>query len=197
MPNLAAYFARILLGLRTMARARTLPDAAAATMLFALSAYLIRASQRFESLHARWLAGKLRPATPRTLPARPRPARPQPDPALNPARPRLTRSRGWLRRALGPDAGNFGHQIVHMMLRPDMPAFLAAAPQAARILRPILNLLATDLPAELALPPRPPRPRKPRAPRPPAPEIRWGKYDLRAIRRYSPGRIPKPFSKTA
>lgn len=197
MPNLAAYFARILLGLRTMARARTLPDAAAATMLFALSAYLIRATQRFESLHARWLAGKLRPSTPRTLPAKPRPARPQPDPALNPARPRLTRSRGWLRRALGPDAGNFGHQIVHMLLRPDMPAFLAAAPQAARILRPILNLLATDLPAELALPPRPPRPRKPRIPRPPAPEIRWGKYDLRAIRRYSPGRIPRPISKTA
>ena len=66
MPNLAAYFTRILLGLRTMARARTLPNAAAATMLFALSAYLIRAGQRFERLHARWLAGTLRPATPRT-----------------------------------------------------------------------------------------------------------------------------------
>ena len=197
MNNLAAYFARILLGLRTMARARTLPDAAAATMLFALSAYLIRATQRFERLHARWLAGTLRPATPRTLPARPRPARTQPDPALNPARPRLTRSRGWLRRALGPDAGNFGHQIVHMMLRPDMPAFLAAAPQAARILRPILHLLATDLPAELALPPRPRRARAPKPPRPPAPEPRWGKHSLRAIRRYSPGRIPRPSSKSA
>jgi hypothetical protein len=197
MPNLAAYFARILLGLRTMARARTLPDAAAAAMLFALSAYLDRAAQRFARLHASWLAGTLRPATPRTLPAKPRPARTEPDPALNPARPRLTRSRGWLRRALGPDAGNFGHQIVHMMLRPDMPAFLAAAPQAGRILRPILNLLATDLPAELALPPRPPRIRTPRAPRPPTPDIRWGKHNLRAIRRYSPGRIPKPISKTA
>ena len=81
-------------------------------------------------------------------------------------------------------------------------ATLAAAPQAASILRPILHVLATDLPAELALPPRPPRPRpprprKPRPTRPPAPEIRWGKYDLRAIRRYSPGRIPKPMSKTA
>jgi hypothetical protein len=151
MSNLAAYFARILLGLRTMARARNLPNAAAATMLFAMEAYLIRAADRFARLHARWLAGRLRPSTPRTLPARPRRPRPERDPA----NPRLTRSRGWLRRALGPNSINHGTQIIHMLVRPDMPAFLAATPQAARILRPILHLLAIDLPAELALPPGP------------------------------------------
>lgn len=190
MSNLAAYFARILLGLRTMARARNLPNAAAATMLFAMEAYLIRAADRFARLHARWLAGRLRPSTPRTLPARPRPPRPRPD--RDPANPRLTRSRGWLRRALGPNSINHGTQIIHMLVRPDMPAFLAATPQAARILRPILHLLAIDLPAELALPPRPPRIRPPRPAPAPAPEIRWGKYSLRDLRRYSPGRIPRP-----
>jgi hypothetical protein len=199
MSNLASYFTGIIDGLRRMAHIRPLPVAADRLMLIVAYAWLFRTAIRFQRLHARWLAGKLRPPVPRLAapPARPAPP-PAPDPAAPPqapARPRLTRRRGWLRHALGQDAGNFGSQIVHMLLRPDIPAFLAAAPQAGRLLRPLLHLIGTDIPAELALPPRPPRRRtpKPRLPRPP---IRWGKYTARDMRNYSPGRIPKPGTKT-
>ena len=50
--------------------------------------------------------------------------------------------------------------------RPDLPAFLAAAPTAGRYLRPLCRLLAVPQPEFLALPPRP-RPR--RTPRPATP----------------------------
>lgn len=195
MSHLAAYFTRILDGLRRLAHIRTLPAEADRLMLIVAIGWLNRTTQRFQRLHARWMAGTLPPPAPRLSapPAGPKPPRPESAPATAqpPALPRLTRRRGWLRHALTRDAGNFGSQIVHMLLRPDMPAFLAAAPQVGRLLRPLLHLLGTDIPAELALPPRPPRRRPPR-PRPPQPAIRWGKYTLREARRYRPGPIPKP-----
>lgn len=208
MSHLATYFTRILDGLRRLAHVRTLPAEADRLMLILVYGWLNRTALRFQRLHARWMAGTLPPPSPRLSAPPARPAAPQPaqtpttnpatNPAPAPARPRLTRRRGWLRHALTQDAGNFGSQIVHMLLRPDMPAFLRDAPQLGRLLRPLLHLLGTDIPAELALPPRPPRRRTPKA-RPPQPEIRWGKYSLREARRYRPGPIPKPgfSSKTA
>src|SRR6185312_8602238 len=53
---------------------------------------------------------------------------------------------------------------------PEMRGFLAAAPGAGRILRPLWRKLTPEaLPEILRPPPRPPRPRKPRTPRPPRP----------------------------
>ncbi|MBN9559359.1 MAG: hypothetical protein J0H14_01360, partial [Alphaproteobacteria bacterium] len=63
----------------------------------------------------------------------------------------------------------FSH-LQALLEDPEMREFLAAAPQAGRLLRPLWRKLSPDvLPDILRLPPRPPRPRKPRAPRPPRP----------------------------
>ena len=131
---------------------------------------------RFERLFIRWQNGTL------TRPRPPRPAR-APDPAEiegasapapRPARPRLPRGRAWLIRDTQAAAAYRG-QLAHLLAtHPDMPAFLEAAPQAGRILRPLCRMLGIDLArphgieiphlAAIASPP-PPRPR-PIAPRP-------------------------------
>jgi hypothetical protein len=70
-----------------------------------------------------------------------------------------------------PHRGN----IANLINDPEFLAFLAAAPQAGRILRPMCHMLGiTDLDAHIRLPPRPtkPRPATIRAPRPPR-ERRW------------------------
>ena len=62
--------------------------------------------------------------------------------------------------------------LQHWMAHPDLPAFLAAAPQAGRLLRPLCRLVGLEaqpgVPAELNLPEPPPfRP----SPPPPAPYL--------------------------
>ena len=71
-------------------------------------------------------------------------------------------------------AGLAHFQLNAFLERPDLPAFLAAVPQAGRYLRPLCRLLAVPQPEFLALPPRPrrTRPPRPRAPRPRAPNLR-------------------------
>ena len=67
-----------------------------------------------------------------------------------------------------PETAGAGRpELEHMLLHhPDLPAFLAAAPQAARLLRPICRLLQVDLPPILQLPPRPKPAPRPKAARP-------------------------------
>ena len=62
----------------------------------------------------------------------------------------------------GPSAGWLHDLLQHDHTR----AFVAAAPQAGRLLRPLCTALAVEQPAWLKLPPRPRKPRKPRTPRP-------------------------------
>ncbi|MBN9564450.1 MAG: hypothetical protein J0H14_27555, partial [Alphaproteobacteria bacterium] len=144
-------------------------DSPAVTPLFfLLERYLTATLRRFTALHARFLAG--------TLAAAPckRSAVAASDEGATAEQPKT------VRRASAIPPGpvlltEFGVRMFShlqaLLEDPEMRAFLAAAPQAGRILRPLWRKLSPDpaLPEILRLPPRPPRPRKPRAPRPPRP----------------------------
>ncbi len=119
-----------------------------------------RAGTRLANLFARWQAG--------TLPRpRPRPGRTRKPSAPIPPNRRLPRTAAWLLHHIPPSAVA-GNRLASFLARPDFAEFLAAAPQAARILRPLCRMLGTPLPPALQLPPRPPRRRPPR-PRPAQP----------------------------
>ncbi len=159
-------------------------DLPRAPILPLLQAYLLRTIERLAALHARWQSNTL----PRPRPARVRPARPH-----QAVRPRLPTTPAWIVHAVGFHAANHASQLTYLLATPDLAAFLAATPQAGRLLRPIARMLGTQLPPALTLPSPPPRPRRPR-PRPPqpapAPEPRHGKYTPAEIRRYRPGPMP-------
>ena len=130
---------------------------------------LERLGNRFARLYDRWQQGTLpksrptpqRPKTVRTPPP-PIPELPAPGMPLVAAPARLPRGRGWIARRIpesGPSAG-----ALHSLLQdPHIRDFVQAAPQAARLLRPLCHALGIDQPAWLQ---RPPRPRPPRKPRP-------------------------------
>jgi hypothetical protein len=147
MPTLATTFAAIIAGLRAAIAPLAARDRARTALLVLLWGRLARSAARFERLFARWRAG--------TLP-RPRPARAgqrtrrQPHPHL-PANP------AWL-VAMVRETAPMATQLQHLLAHPDMAAFLAAAPQAGRILRPLCHMLGL---------PRPPQTR------PPAPTVGW------------------------
>ena len=119
-----------------------------------------RAAVLIARLHALWQQGRLpRPRAPR--PGRTRAPNPTPIPSL-------PRRHAWLVARAGYRAAGIGSQLAEWLKRPDMPDFLAAAPQAGRHLRPLCRMLGVDLPPFLQLPPNPPRPPRPRPSRPPA-----------------------------
>ncbi len=188
----ATFLASLLATLQAHIAHHAAKDRVNGPMLLLVWSYLPRALLRFQRLYARWQAGTLpKPRPAQLCPAQlcpGRPARPR-APATAPRRPRLTRRHGFVSRVIGYQACNLASGLRHLLARPDCAEFLAAAPQAARILRPLCRLLGATLPPALALPPRPRRPRPPK-PVPAPPQPRWGKHDLRAIRRYSPGPIP-------
>jgi hypothetical protein len=81
---------------------------------------------------------------------------------------RLPHARAWLLKDLKHEAALYTLRLEALLAEPAMATLLAAAPQAARILRPLCHMLGAN-PA--ALPPLPPRqPRKPRARKPRAPK---------------------------
>ena len=121
-----------------------------------LTTRLNRMAARFSALFHRWRT--------KTLPA-PRPSR-----AGRPytAKPilRLSATRGWVNIRIPASAPCTG-QLETLLHDPEMPEFLAAAPQAGRILRPLCHALGLPEPHWLK---RPARPAKPRPPRPNPPE---------------------------
>jgi len=158
-------FRAIMADLRTLVAAHTMRTTPArAAFLAVVWSFVGRATLRFERLYARFQAGTLpAPRSPRP----PRPGRPRTPSAT----PRLPARRAWLLRDVQP-AANFGTQLQHILTHPDFPAFLAAAPQAGRILRPLCRMLGADPPEILRLPPPPlkPPPAKPPARTPPEPD---------------------------
>ncbi len=149
-------FTCILEALRTALAARAAPDRANTAVLVQVWGYLGRAAARFEALFARWQAG--------TLP-KPRPTRPAraARPVAARTRPRMPTRRAWI-IGMAPAATNQASGLRLLLRRPEMAAFLAAAPQAGRLLRPLCHLLGLDPPAPLRPPPRPRRPRPPNEP---------------------------------
>ncbi len=124
-----------------------------------------RLAQRFEALFQRWQAGTL----PHPRPQRRAKPAPRPDAPARPKLPRLPRAFAWVNLRIpesGPPAG-YLHALLHER-EAELRAFVADAPQAGRVLRPLCRALGLRPPSWLALPPRPrkPRPPTPRCPRP-------------------------------
>ncbi len=119
-----------------------------------------RARQRLARLLANLAAGTMpKPCAPR--PGRPSHAKPAP----------LPRGHAWVIAILGYHAAGRAAQINTLLSDPAMQAAIAAAPTAARTLRPLCRMLGIDLPAymqppETSVPPRAPSRPWPRAAKP-------------------------------
>ncbi len=111
---------------------------------------MLRIGQRFAALAARVAVGR--------LPAPPRPRAPRPPGAAQAAAARpcdgLPHGRGWLMRLVPEERGGRA-QLQYLVQRLELAAYLAVAPQAGRILRPLRRMLDIPLPAVLTLPRRP------------------------------------------
>jgi len=127
--------------------------------------------RKIERLAARFQAGRLW----RRAPGVPRIGRP------GSGRARLWPGRfGWLVRAASHQAAGYGAQLSDILGQPEMVALLQAAPQAARILRPVCRMLALEesllRPGEVVAEPQAKAPRvKRRRVRKP---IDWGRIPL-------------------
>jgi hypothetical protein len=134
---------------------------------------LERLGNRLTRLYERWQQGTLpkpRPKTTRPKSVRkPPPQIPEfpvaPGMPLADAPTRLPRGHGWVTRRI-PEAGPSAGALHDLLQQPHARDFIEAAPQAARLLRPLCRALGVDQPAWLQLPPRPRAPRKPRPPKP-------------------------------
>jgi|GEM_PF-2471226 len=120
---------------------------------------LARLATRFQVLFDRWQSN--------TLP-RPRRQTPGRTPAATAKRPptRLPRAHAWVNHRI-PEAAPPSGRLEALLHDPDTRAFVQAAPQAGRLLRPLCQALGLPQPDWLRLPRRPRRP--PPAPSPPAP----------------------------
>jgi len=83
----------------------------------------------------------------------------EPPPSPEPRPPQPSREIGWVMRTLISPRSRLD-QLAAVLAHPDMPAHVAAVPQAGSVLRPLCNALMVPVPPWLRLP------RRPRAPRP-------------------------------
>ncbi len=159
MPSatLDARFAAIIDLLHRAVAARIAGGALAGPLIILICGRLRRMARRFASLAARHVAGRLhiRRRAPSPRPARRRSGPPGWYP----------RGHAWLVR-LVPAAAGGGSQLQYLLAEPEMADFLAAAPQAGRILRPLCRALGIRPPETLRL--KPPARRTPASPPPAA-----------------------------
>jgi len=127
---------------------------AAAALLSLVHWRLMRIAARLDRLAKRWQDNTL----PKPRASRARQTRPD-----RVAPPRIPSGKIWLIRLLQPTA-QFTGQVEAFLADPQTRAFVLAAPQAGRLLRPLCRGLGVPQPPWLELPARPPRPaRKPPA----------------------------------
>ncbi len=148
----ASDFARrlgiILAALAALIARRFLREPGLAALIVPLWTRLNRAARRFERLMARLAAGNL------SKPHRSGPGGPHSS--------ALPTGRGWLIRALGPEAAPYATQLETLLAEPAAAGLLAQLPAARRIIQPIARLLAVGAfaprrrPARAALPAPPP-----------------------------------------
>ncbi len=93
--------------------------------------------RRIEGMVSRFQAGTLRPVGVRAA-GEPRGPRREPGVRLWPGR------FAWLVQEVGWEAAGFGSQLRALLERPEMVAFLAACPQAVRVLTPVCRMLAIE-----------------------------------------------------
>ena len=125
-------FSAILINLQATIAAHAARNRALTVLLVAVWGRIARMGTRLERLVALWRAGKL-PA-----PGGPRPGRER---RKSIARTRFPTAPAWLVRKLGFEVAAYGSQLQHLLSEAECAAFLAAVPQAGRILRPLLNML--------------------------------------------------------
>ena len=130
-------FSNILSDLQAVIAAHAARNRALTVLLVAVWGRVARMRTRLERLVALWRAGKLPP--PRA--ARVRAVAPTPSGSKKPIFPT---TRAWLSHKLGYEVVAFGSQLRHLLTDADCAAFLAAVPQAGRILRPLLRMLSGD-----------------------------------------------------
>ena len=126
----------------------------------AAQAHVRRIRNRFAALVVKYRAGTL----PAPRPKRPPPAIEPPDGSEpdeseqkpKPVRPvsLLPRNFAWLCGIVPQWAAGCGGQVLHLLDEPEMRDLIAAAPQAGRLLRPLLWMTGRHCPDFLALPPR-------------------------------------------
>ena len=160
-------------------------------------ALLGRVCFRLERLEARFLAGTLRRVAPRLVAEKVVVERVAPAVGVERIWPYRF---GWLLPLMGPfrhDGVARGSQLRAILERPEVAALLIAAPQAARILRPLCRMLAVD--ASVLKPGRVAKVKPPKVVvvrvRTPRPVVDWGRIPLprgvlAAARRQGYGRVP-------
>ena len=122
-------FGLILAALAALVARRFLCQPRLVTLIVPLWNRLNRAARRCERLMAQLAAGRL------PQPRRPGRSGPHPVGATLPG------GRGWLVRALGPEAAAYAAQLESLLAEPAAAELLALAPSAGRILRPIAHML--------------------------------------------------------
>ena len=118
-------------------------DRTMTVLLVAMWGRIARMGSRLERLVAQWRAG--------TLP--PQPAARTRVAGTTARLPNYPTAPKWLLRTLGADAVAAGLQLQHLLTEAECVEFLAAVPQAGRILRPLLRMLGVaPLPAAVLAP---------------------------------------------
>ena len=125
----------ILSDLQAAIAAKAARDRSLTVLLVAVWARIARMRTRLERLVALWRAGNL----PKSRASRAgRVGAPRGTPRLKfPTGPAWLASRVWAARP-------FGTQLAHYLSEEECVAFLAAVPQAGRILRPLLHMLGVE-----------------------------------------------------
>ena len=131
-------FAPILRGLQAVIAVRAARDRTLTVLLVALCGRIARMGTRLERLVGLWRAGKLPLAR---APRAARAAKPGDKLRVKPAYPTAP---AWLLRKLGWEVASYGSQLRHLLSEAECAEFLAAVPQAGRILRPLLQMLSVD-----------------------------------------------------
>jgi len=160
IPGITARLAGILGGLAALIARAFLRHPVHVVHIVPLWNYIGRTARRFTCTLDRLAAGTLRPRIPR-------PSRKPAGSAAALRKPRgYPTTHAWLRATLVQEANAFGSQLTHLLDQPETRALLAAAPQAARLLRPICHMLGIQ-PEALRRPsaPKPARPARPAPPR--------------------------------
>lgn len=134
MNNMEQSFRTILTTLRGLVGSHAQRNPALLALMLLVQNRLSRAMTRFTTLVAQWRAG--------TLP-KPRLSRAGQARAHAPS-PHLPAEHGWLTGMLGYQAAGCANQLQDLLHTDEMAEFLAAAPQALRILRPLRRLLGVD-----------------------------------------------------
>ncbi|MBC7635348.1 MAG: hypothetical protein H7251_07080 [Acetobacteraceae bacterium] len=138
-------FATILFHLRAAIAARAARDRTLSVWYVAVWARIGRMGARLEQLIALWRAGELPQArTPRARQAD----------KLAGNKPDYPTVPDWL-LVHAPEVAAYGSQLQHLVSSEECAAFLAACPQAGRILRPLLHMLGSrPLPEPVRIKPR-------------------------------------------